>query len=114
MAYFLKKSNTKKGVYLQIYESYRNKEKQETSHRAIKSIGYVSELTSDKIPDPISYYKAEVRKMNEKRKKEMEESRVKTIDSDPTKNLGHFLVKSVFGTLKVEPHLNLLAKIAGK
>lgn len=114
MAYFLKKSNTKKGVYLQIYESYRNKEKQETSHRAIKSIGYVNDLTSDKIPDPISYYKAKVRRMNEKRKKEMEESRIKAIDSDPTKNLGHFLVKSVFGTLKVEPHLNLLAKIAGK
>ena len=114
MAYFLKKSNTKKGVYLQIYESYRNKEKQETSHRAIKSIGYVNDLTSDKIPDPISYYKAKVRRMNEKRKKEMEESRIKTIDSDPTKNLGHFLVKSVFSTLKVESHLNLLAKIAGK
>lgn len=78
MAYFLKKSNTKKGVYLQIYESYRNKEKQETSHRAIKSIGYVNDLTSDKIPDPISYYKAKVRRMNEKRKKEMEESRIKT------------------------------------
>lgn len=114
MAYFLKKSNTKKGVYLQIYESYRNKEKQETSHRAIKSIGYVNDLTSDKIPDPISYYKAKVRRMNEKRKKEMEESRIKAIDSDPTKNLGHFLVRSVFSTLKVEPHLNLLAKIAGK
>lgn len=114
MAYFLKKSNTKKGVYLQIYESYRNKEKQETSHRAIKSIGYVNDLTSDKIPDPISYYKAKVRRMNEKRKKEMEESRIKAIDSDPTKNLGHFLVKSVFSTLKVESHLNLLARIAGK
>ena len=114
MAYFLKKSNTKKGVYLQIYESYRNKEKKETSHRAVKSIGYVSELTSEKIPDPIAHYQAEVRKMNEKRKREMEASRIKAIEGDPTKNLGYFLVKSVFGTLKVEPHLNLLAKIAGK
>lgn len=114
MAYFLKKSNTKKGVYLQIYESYRNKEKKETSHRAVKSIGYVSELTSEKIPDPIAHYRAEVRKMNERRKREMEASRIKAIEGDPTKNLGYFLVKSVFGTLKAEPHLNLLAKIAGK
>lgn len=114
MAYFLKKSNTKKGVYLQIYESYRNKEKKETSHRAVKSIGYVSELTSEKIPDPIAHYQAEVRKMNEERKREMEASRIKTIEGDPTKNLGYFLVKSVFGTLKIESHLNLLAKIAGK
>lgn len=114
MAYFLKKSNTKKGVYLQVYESYRNKEKRETSHRAIKSIGYVVDLISSEIPDPISYYRGEVRKMNEKRKKEMEASKIKTIESDPTKNLGYFLVKSVFSTLKVESHLNLLAKIANK
>lgn len=66
MAYFLKKSNTKRGVNLQIYESYRNKEKKETYHRAIKSIGYASELTSNDISDPIAYYQAEVRKMNEK------------------------------------------------
>jgi len=114
MAYFLKKSNTKKGVYLQIYESYRNKEKKETSHRAVKPIGYVSELITDKIPDPIAHYRAEVRRMNEKRKREAEASKIKTIEGDPTKNLGYFLVKSVFATLKVGPHLNLLARIAGK
>ncbi len=114
MAYFLKKSNTKKGVYLQIYESYRNREKKETSHRAIKSLGYVADLASEKVPDPISHYQGEVKKMNRERRKEMEETRAKTIGSDPTRNLGYFLIKSVFGTLKVEPHLNLLAKIAGK
>lgn len=114
MAYFLKKSNTKKGVYLQIYESYRNKEKKETSHRAVKPIGYVSELKGEKIPDPIAHYQAEVRRMNERRKREVAASRAKTIEDDPTKNLGYFLVKSVFSTLKVESHLNLLAKIAGK
>ena len=114
MAYFLKKSNTKKGTYLQIYESYRNKEKKETSHRAVKPIGYVRDLISDEIPDPISHYENEVRKMNEKRRKEMEESKAKQIGDDPTKNLGYFLIKSVFRTLKVEPHFNLLAKIADK
>ena len=114
MAYFLKKSNTKKGVYLQIYESYRNKEKKETSHRAIKPIGYVHDLISDKMPDPISYYQNEVKKMNNKRNKEIEESKIKQIEDDPTKNLGYFLIRSVFNTLKVEHHLNLLAKIADK
>ena len=114
MAYFLKKSVTKKGVYLQIYESYRNKEKKQTSHKAFKSIGYVDDLTSDKIPDPISYYQNLVKKMNEKRKKEIEESKIKQIEDEPTKNLGYFLVKSVFNTLRVESHLNLLARIADK
>lgn len=114
MAYFLKKSVTKKGVYLQIYESYRNKEKKQTAHKAFKSIGYVDDLTSDKIPDPISYYQNFVKKMNEKRKKEIEESKIKQIEDEPTKNLGYFLVKSVFNTLRVESHLNLLARIADK
>lgn len=114
MAYFLKKSVTKKGVYLQIYESYRNKEKKQTAHKAFKSIGYVDDLMSDKIPDPISYYQNFVKKMNEKRKKEIEESKIKQIEDEPTKNLGYFLVKSVFNTLKVESHLNLLARIADK
>lgn len=114
MAYFLKKSVTKKGVYLQMYESYRNKEKKQTAHKAFKSIGYVDDLTSDKIPDPISYYQNFVKKMNERRKKEIEESKIKQIEDEPTKNLGYFLVKSVFNTLKVEPHLNLLARIADK
>ena len=114
MAYFLKKSVTKKGVYLQIYESYRNKEKKQTAHKAFKSIGYVDDLTSDKIPDPISYYQNLVKKMNEKRKKEIEESKIKQIEDEPTKNLGYFLVKSVFNTLRVESHLNLLARIADK
>ena len=114
MAYFLKKSVTKKGVYLQIYESYRNKEKKQTAHKAFKSIGYVDDLTSDKIPDPISYYQNFVKKMNEKRKKEIEESKIKQIGDEPTKNLGYFLVKSVFNTLRVESHLNLLARIADK
>lgn len=114
MAYFLKKTVTKKGVYLQIYESYRNKEKKQTAHKAIKSIGYVDDLMSDKIPDPISYYQNFVKKMNEKRKKEIEESKIKQIEDEPTKNLGYFLVKSVFNTLRVESHLNLLARIADK
>lgn len=114
MAYFLKKTVTKKGVYLQIYESYRNKEKKQTAHKAFKSIGYVDDLISDKIPDPISYYQNFVKKMNEKRKKEIEESKIKQIEDEPTKNLGYFLVKSVFNTLRVESHLNLLARIADK
>ena len=114
MAYFLKKSNTKKGTYLQIYESYRNKEKKETSHRAVKPIGYVRDLISDEMPDPISHYENEVKRMNERRRKEMEESKAKQIEGDPTKNLGYFLIKSVFATLKVEPHLSLLAKIADR
>ncbi len=65
MAYFLKKSNLKKGVYLQIYESFYNPSKNQTSHRSYKALGYVSDLQASGIDDPVSYYKAEVARMNE-------------------------------------------------
>lgn len=44
MAYFLKKSNFKKGTYLQIYESFYDPERRDTAHRSYKAIGYVHEL----------------------------------------------------------------------
>jgi len=53
MAYFLKKSNLKKGVYLQIYESFYDRDKKETAHKSYKAIGYVQDLIDSGIPDPI-------------------------------------------------------------
>ena len=44
MAYFLKKTNNKKGTYLQIYESYYDPERKGGAHRSYKPIGYVHEL----------------------------------------------------------------------
>lgn len=114
MAYFLKKTTTKKGIYLQIYESYRNKEKKETSHRSYKAIGYVQDLINKGICNPIEYYKNIVNEMNEQRKKEIKEARVKEIEESPIKNIGYFLIKSVFNTLDIKTHLELLAKIGGK
>ena len=56
MAYFLKKTNLKKGVYLQIYESFYDRKKKETAHKSYKAIGYVQDLIDSGIPDPIAYY----------------------------------------------------------
>ncbi len=46
MAYFLKKSNYKKGTYLQIYESFYDPERKGGAHRSYKALGYVHELQS--------------------------------------------------------------------
>ena len=70
MAYFLKKTNNKKGTYLQIYESFYEPERGHTAHRSYKPIGYVHELMESGIIDPIAYYKEEVTKLNQQRKKE--------------------------------------------
>lgn len=44
MAYFLKKSNLKKGIYLQIYESFYGPLRKDSAHRSYKALGYVHEL----------------------------------------------------------------------
>lgn len=56
MAYYLRQDKKKKGLYLQMYESFWDKEKKQPRSRNIESFGYVSELISDEIPDPVSYY----------------------------------------------------------
>ncbi len=62
MAYFLKKTNNNKGTYLQIYESHYDTERKQTAHPSVKPIGYVHELIENGINDPISFYKAELKK----------------------------------------------------
>ena len=66
MAYFLKKTNNKKGTYLQIYSSFYDPERRHTAHKAYKPIGYVHELQAKGIDDPISFYKEEVIRLNRK------------------------------------------------
>ena len=112
MACFLKISHTKKGDYLQIYESYRDKEKKTSCHRAIKPIGYVSDLKNNGIEDPISYYKKEVERLNAKIKKE--EAKIKKIDDSPIKNLGYFLISSTMKSLSIQNHIDLLDRIEGE
>ena len=65
MAYFLKKTNNKKGTYLQIYSSFYDPERRHTAHKAYKPIGYVHELQAKGIDDPISFYKEEVIRLNQ-------------------------------------------------
>lgn len=64
MAYYLRQDKKKKGTYLQMYESYWDKEKKQPRSRNIESFGYVSDLISDEIPDPVSYYQNYVEKKN--------------------------------------------------
>ena len=65
IAYFLKKTKNKKGLYLQIYESFYDSERGHTAHKSYKPIGYVHELQAKGIDDPVSFYKEEVAKLNQ-------------------------------------------------
>ena len=57
MAYFLRQEKKKKGTYLQMYDSYWDKEKKESRTKSVMAFGYVEELISEGLPDPVAYYK---------------------------------------------------------
>ena len=105
MSYFLKQTKVSKGVYLQISETIYNKQTKKSSNKCYKKIGYLDSLKSDKMPDPVSYYKNEVKKLNDKRNKEIEEKKIQKIGEDPTRNFGYFIVKDLYNTLELEKEL---------
>ena len=102
MACFLKKSNLKKGLYLQIYESFYNPDKKQTDHRSHKALGYVSNLIADGIPEPISHYSLVVQRMNDEVKASKQKDQPRQIDQSPERYLGYFLVQAVYDSLKVD------------
>jgi transposase len=113
MAYFLKKSNLKKGVYLQIYESFYNPDKKETAHKSYKAIGYVQDLIDAGISDPIAYYSDIVAQMNTEAKRIKEENEAKQIGESPEIYLGYFLLKSIYDSLHVSNYLDLMQSVKG-
>ena len=91
MAYFLKKTNNKKGTYLQIYSSFYDPERRHTAHKAYKPIGYVHELQAKGIDDPISFYKEEVSRLNQEANAAKAAKKAKQISDDsPEKLIGYF------------------------
>jgi transposase len=111
MAYFLKKSNLKKGVYLQIYESFYNPEKKETAHKCFKTLGYVQDLINSGISDPIAYYDNIVDQMNMEAKRIKEENNARQIGESPEVYLGYFLLKSIYDSLHVSNYLDLMQSV---
>ncbi len=109
MAYFLKKTNNKKGTYLQIYSSFYDPERGHTAHKSFKPIGYVHELQAKGIDDPISFYKEEVNKLNQEFKAAKNEKKAKQISDDsPEKLMGYFPVKNINDKLLVKKYIDLM------
>ena len=109
MAYFLKKTNNKKGTYLQIYESYYDPERKGGAHRSYKPIGYVHELQAGGIDDPIAFYGEKVRELNQefKERKQAEKSR-QISDESPEKLLGYFPLKNLNDSLCCKKYIDLM------
>lgn len=110
MAYFLRQEKKKNRIYLQMYENYWDKEKKQARSRHIETFGYVDELISDDIPDPIAYFKAYVKKKEEERLALLaEETRPRAFAAPLEMNAGHFLVHSLLTELNVKDTIDILA-----
>ena len=109
MAYFLKKTNNKKGTYLQIYESFYDLDRGHTAHKSYKPIGYVHELQAKGIDDPIAFYKEEVIKLNQELKAAKDSKKAKQISDDsPEKLIGYFPMKNINDKLSVKKYIDLM------
>jgi len=109
LAYFLKKTNNKKGTYLQIYESYYDPERKSGAHRSYKPIGYVHELVDSGIDDPISHFQVEVDELNRIHNEKKEEEKTKTIsDESPEKFLGYFPLKNINDSLRTKQYIDIM------
>ena len=109
MAYFLKKSNYKKGTYLQIYESFYDPERKGGAHRSDKALGYVHELQAQGIDDPISFYQEEVKKLNQAFQAAKADKKARQISDDsPEKLIGYFPMKNINDKLSVKRYIDLM------
>ena len=110
MAYFLRKEKKKKGTYLQMYESFWDKDKKQPRTKNVKSFGYVEDLISGEIPDPVKFYSDYVKEQNENRTKILsEESRPRAFSTPVELNIGHFLLYSLIDELDVKETIDILA-----
>ena len=67
MAYFLRQEKKKNRTYLQMYENFWDKQKKQPRTRHIETFGYVDELISDEMPDPVTHFQAYVKEREAER-----------------------------------------------
>lgn len=111
MKYFLKKTTpSKKGIYYQIYQSAyipgtgsRNK--------SYSKIGYHSDLLLQGIKDPEQYAKDLVKNLNNNLSTKVEKQIGETTTQ---KNVGYFLIKSIFDHLNIDDDINKVASTFNK
>ena len=107
MRYFLKKTNpSKKGLYLQIYKSMYvpGKGGRNLCH---ESLGYACDLIKEGIKDPEKYAQEKVDELNENIPN-LKEKKIGDVSIE--KNLGHFLLKSMWNYLELDNDYNTVSR----
>ena len=112
MGYFLRQDKKKKGIYLQMYETYWDTRIKQARTRCIKSFGYINELVSEDIPDPVAHFKQYVREEELKRRKAQDDNtKPRAFEDNVEKNVGYFLLASLIDALEVRETIDLLASV---
>lgn len=104
MAYFLKRTRpSKKGEYLQIYES-RYTPGVGCRNRSYRKLGYVSDLVDSGIEDPVGYGKRLVEELNAAK----EAGQPQIGESSTQLNVGYFLLKAMMDKLGFDSDMGLM------
>ena len=112
MAYFLRQTKKKKGIYLEMYDSYWDKESKQSKTKYAETFGYVDDLISDEIPDPITHFTDYVDSKNKERKAmAAEETRPRAFTSPMEYYAGHFLTHTLLDELDVKETIDILASV---
>ena len=99
MRYFLKKTNLKKGEYLQIYMS-EYKRGIGSRNKSFKALGYTEELKGKGIKDPVGHFQREVDRMNSQlERKDAEDKALEIGNESPIRYLGYFPLKGIVNSL---------------
>ena len=106
MAFYLKKTKLKGRTYLSIDESFYSHEKKGTAHKCYKSLGSVETLMKNGMADPLTFYQAEVDRLNSQKK----DAGVRKIsDKSPFLFPGYFPLKSILEKLNIKKYVSLFS-----
>ena len=97
-----------KGDYLMILETTYDPSSKKSSNKIYKTFGYFDDLKSHGIDNPIAFVKNEVDALN----KIQQANKVTKVSysDNPNKNIGYFLIASMFNTLGVDKLLNIMGR----
>lgn len=95
-----------------MYETFWDKDRKQARTKCVKSFGYVDELKSESIPDPISYYKKLVAMEEKKRLDDLNDStRPRAFEEIIEKNAGYFLLRSLIEELDIKEVVDILSSV---
>lgn len=93
-----------------MYDSYWDKEMKQSRTKNVMAFGYVEDLISDEIPDPVAYYKEFVRRKNEERAAAFaQETRPRAFAAPVEYHLGQFLLHTLLEELNVKDVIGILS-----